>query len=297
MIIEKNSATGIFKKEPLNDDFYILLGINDTKEIRFFSHDPKRHYLQFHFCIRGSVQFIYYNGKYEKTLTKERSFMLFNPQEEIPIHTRLAPQTDFVVLLIPVVKLHTYFSKEAHYIDFLNEENRNRKYYRENVIRPQIMLLLDKILNYQPNPIVAGLYFKAKVLELLSFYFNNPHEINLEKCPFLADEKNITKIKFAKEIIIERYTNPPTLQELAGEIRLPINRLKEGFKQVYGDTVYGFLFDYKMEMARKLLIDGSLNVNEVGLKIGYSAASHFISAFKKKHGVTPKKYQSAFGNS
>jgi AraC-like DNA-binding protein len=35
---------------------------------------------------------------------------------------------------------------------------------------------------------------------------------------------------------------------------------------------------------------GSHNVNEVGLKVGYSTASHFISAFKKKFGTTPKKY-------
>jgi AraC-like DNA-binding protein len=39
-----------------------------------------------------------------------------------------------------------------------------------------------------------------------------------------------------------------------------------GFKQIYGDTVYGFLFDYKMDFARKLLDSGSYNVNEVGLK-------------------------------
>ena len=63
-----------------------------------------------------------------------------------------------------------------------------------------------------------------------------------------------------------------------------------GFKQIYGDTVYGFLFDYKMDYARKLLDSGSYNVNEVGLKIGYSTGSHFISAFKKKFATTPKKY-------
>jgi AraC-like DNA-binding protein len=41
------------------------------------------------------------------------------------------------------------------------------------------------------------------------------------------------------------------------------------------------LFDYKMDFARKLLDSGSYNVNEVGLKIGYSTGSHFIAAFKR----------------
>ena len=45
-----------------------------------------------------------------------------------------------------------------------------------------------------------------------------------------------------------------------------------------------------MEVARKLLESGNYNVSEVGLKVGYSTASHFIAAFKKKYRTTPKKY-------
>ena len=45
-----------------------------------------------------------------------------------------------------------------------------------------------------------------------------------------------------------------------------------------------------MEHARRLLESNQHNVNEVGLKVGYSTSSHFIAAFKKKYGTTPKKY-------
>ena len=86
---------------------------------------------------------------------------------------------------------------------------------------------------------------------------------------------------------------PPSLQELSNEIGLSLKKLKEGFKQIYGDTVYGFLLDYKMEHARRLLESNKHNVNEVGSKIGYSTSSHFIAAFKKKFGTTPKKYVSS----
>ncbi|NNK20846.1 MAG: helix-turn-helix transcriptional regulator, partial [Flavobacteriaceae bacterium] len=65
--------------------------------------------------------------------------------------------------------------------------------------------------------------------------------------------------------------------------------------QIYGDTVYSFLFEHKMEMARKMLETNQYNVNEVGLKVGYSTSSHFIAAFKKKYGTTPKKYLMAQG--
>jgi AraC family transcriptional activator of pyochelin receptor len=100
----------------------------------------------------------------------------------------------------------------------------------------------------------------------------------------------VKRIRRAKELIIANMAEPPSLNELAQEVGLSLKRLKEGFKQIYGDSVYSFLFDYKMEYARRLLDSGQYNVNEIGLRIGYSTSSHFIAAFRKKYGTTPKKY-------
>ena len=137
---------------------------------------------------------------------------------------------------------------------------------------------------------IKGLYIKGKVYELLSLYFNKIEDPSLEKCPFLIDEENVQKIRVAKEIILKRMTDPPTLDELAIEIGLSLKKLKDGFKQIYGDTVFSYLLDHKMDEARKMLESQKYNVNEVGLKLGYSTSSHFINAFKKKYGTTPKKY-------
>ncbi|MFT7052344.1 MAG: AraC-like DNA-binding protein, partial [Psychroserpens sp.] len=154
---------------------------------------------------------------------------------------------------------------------------------------------LNQIINFNLNSSIKTLYFKGKALELLSLYFNRSEDADIEQCPFLVDETNVIKIRKAKDIMIARMAEPPTLQELSEEIGLSLKKLKEGFKQIYGDTVFSFLFDYKMEVARKLLEAGNHNVNEVGLKVGYSTSSHFISAFKKKYGTTPKKYLMALG--
>ena len=137
---------------------------------------------------------------------------------------------------------------------------------------------------------VSDHLYKGKVYELLSLYFNKIEDPSLEKCPFLIDEQNVQKIRAAKEIILKRMTDPPTLDELAIEIGLSLKKLKDGFKQIYGDTVFSYLLDHKMDEARKMLESQKYNVNEVGLKLGYSTSSHFINAFKKKYGTTPKKY-------
>ena len=195
-----------------------------------------------------------------------------------------------VSVLISIKKFHGLFSHEADYITFLSEGNQDKKYYKDGHISPSMAIVLNQLVNYNLNSTIKSLYFKGKAYELLSLYFNRGEEANIEQCPFLLDDSNVVKIKQAKDIMINRISEPPTLTELASEIDLSLKKLKEGFKQIYGTTVYGFLFDYKMEVSRKLLESGAHNVNEVGLKVGYSTASHFISAFKKQYGTTPKKY-------
>ncbi len=185
---------------------------------------------------------------------------------------------------------HALFSTEAEYIPFLSEENKDRKYYAQDPISPAVTVILNQILNYNLHPSVSPLYLRGKVYELIALLFNRNEENSLEQCPYLVDEDHLKRIRRAKEIIIENMAEPPGLKPLAEEVGLPLKKLKEGFKQVYGDSVYSFLFDYKMEYARKMLESQRFNVNEVGLKVGYSTASHFIAAFRKKFGTTPKKY-------
>jgi len=48
-----------------------------------------------------------------------------------------------------------------------------------------------------------------------------------------------------------------------------------------------------MEYARKLLTTRKYNISEVSFEVGYSTSSHFIAAFKKKFGATPKRYMSS----
>ena len=149
--------------------------------------------------------------------------------------------------------------------------------------------MLNQLFNDQNSNSLSSLYVKGKVYELLSLYFNRSQE-NDQACPFLDNEDNVEKIKKAKQIIIENISEPPTLQELADTIGLTLSKLKEGFKHIYGESVFNFLLDYKLEYARKMLLSKKHNVSEISLLIGYSTPSHFISAFKKKYGTTPKQY-------
>lgn len=284
------NKVGFYEETTISPGFFILKFNNETNENQTFKREVSATFVQFHFCIKGSASFIFNQGNYKLPILEGSSLLLYNPQRDLPLDLSLNPGSWVLSVLLPINKFHGLFSTEADYITFLSEENKDRKYYKDAHISPSMAVVLNQLMNYNLHPTIKPLYYKAKAYELLSLYFNRPDNADVEQCPFLADEENVSKIKKAKKIMVERMAEPPTLQELADETNLPLNRLKEGFKQVYGDSVFSFLFDYKMEVARQLLATGTYNVNEVGLKVGYSTSSHFIAAFRKKFGTTPKKY-------
>lgn len=274
----------------IEDDFIIIRFQNDSDETSHFEREVNVDQIQFHFGIKGRAKFIFNQGRYALDLKEDLSLFLYNPQKELPVHLEIAPHSWVISVLISIKKFHGLFSSEADYIPFLSEENKDKKYYKDEPISPSMSIVLNQLFNFNLHPSIKNLYFKGKAYELLSLYFNRSEDPNAEQCPFLVDEDNVLKIRKAKDIVIANMAEPPGLQELADQVGINLKKLKMGFKQIYGDSVYSFLFDYKMEFARKLLDSGSYNVNEVGLKIGYSTASHFIAAFKKKFGTTPKKY-------
>jgi len=286
----KNNAVSISEEIKIEDGFYILKFQNDTNENKIMSRDIDNNFIQFHFNVKGNSKFLFNKGNYELPLPEENSLLLYNPQQDLPLHLSMEKESWLISLVISIKKFHALFSQEADYITFLSGDNKDKKYYKDAQVSPSTAVVLNQIMNFNLTPSIKNLYFKAKAFELLSLYFNKAENPDLEQCPFLSDEENIKKIRRAKDIVIARMAEPPSLQELSDEIGLSLKKLKEGFKQIYGDSVYSFLFDYKMEYARKLLETGEYNVNEVGLKVGYSTASHFIAGFKKKFGTTPKKY-------
>jgi len=266
-----------------------LITVNNTSEEKLiFFKEVDTSFIQLHFCANCNSN-LFYNEHYSLNIKETKSVLLYNPKQNLPINLTVQPKGKHLILIVSIKVFHSFFSKVAGLIHFLNEENKDKKYYLDKELNPSEILILNQIFKENLHSSLHELYLKGKIYELLSLYFNKNEEDN-QACPFLEDEDNVEKIKKAKQIVINNMADPPSLQEIADEITLSVPKLKEGFKHIYGDTVFNFLLDYKLEYARRLLVTKKHNISEISNKIGYSTASHFISAFKKKYGTTPKQY-------
>src|SRR5699024_3722231 len=147
----KNNAKRIFKKQHIEERFYLLYGRNKSRKKEVYRERSHKGSLQFHFCLKGGVDFIYNHGKYIWPLKEKKSLILNNPKNELPVNLSLWPNSICVSLFIPIEKMHSFFSKEAHFIAFLNQENRGKKYYREYSVTPDLITVLNQIINHTPN--------------------------------------------------------------------------------------------------------------------------------------------------
>ncbi len=286
----KNGDKNILELLEIESGFSILKINNDQDSVYEYIRDCKRDIIQFHFSLKDQALLLFNHGSYSVPVNKDTSLMLYNPQKVLPFHLHLEPHSKYLALLISIEKFHSFFTLESGLIQFLNEENRSKHFYKEKDLESNEIVVLNQIFNNNLHNSLEKLYSKGKVFELLSLYFNPSSKEEAQQCPFLEDDENVEKIRKAKNILIENMSNPPGLSNLSYQVNLPLQLLKDGFKQVYGNTAYSYLLNYKLEHARKLLLSGKYNVAETSFEVGYSTPSHFIAAFKKKYGVTPKRY-------
>lgn len=129
------------------------------------------------------------------------------------------------------------------------------------------------------------LFLQSKCIELLTLqarmYEEAAPKISLLNTP----DKD--RIYYAREYLLEHVLEPPSLTELAKVAGINEFKLKQGFKQVFNNTVFGYLSDYKLSQARELLLQGNIPIKEVADNLGYSSVQHFSHAFRKKFGMPP----------
>lgn len=289
----KSIDKSLLADNDVEEGFFLLKIHNREKSNERFNRSVDKSFIQLHFCLSGKAKLLFNGGNYALDVPENKSFLLYNPQQDLPIDLSLEADSKMIILLIAIEKFHTFFSQEAGLIHFLSGENMNKKCYRDKELNPNEIMVLNQIFHYGLHSSLEKLYTKGKVYELISLYFHKSDNEGAQNCPFLEDEVNVEKIQKAKSILIERMTEPPSLSELSDMINLSLAHLKEGFKHIYGETVYAYLLNYKMEFARRLLATKKYNIAEVSFEVGYSTPSHFIAAFKKKYGVTPKRYMSS----
>jgi AraC family transcriptional activator of pyochelin receptor len=154
-----------------------------------------------------------------------------------------------------------------------------------------MQMTVQLILHCPFQGFTQRLYLESKVWELMALLMEDLrlHQDVGTVAPILKAD-DIERIHYASKILRRRLLNPPSLMELARAIGINDHKLKVGFRQVFGTTVFGYLHEQRMERSRQLLESGDLNVTAAAQAVGFASRGHFAAAFRRKYGVNPGVY-------
>jgi AraC-like DNA-binding protein len=133
------------------------------------------------------------------------------------------------------------------------------------------------------------LFLLSKSIELLVLSADAWHQAfqYQERQQYGRDDRE--RIHYAREYLVNNVELPPSLSELSRIVGINEFKLKKKFKEEFNTTVFGYLSDYRLGMARNFLQDSNKAISDIAYELGYSSPQHFSAAFKKKFGVSPSE--------
>ena len=111
---------------------------------------------------------------------------------------------------------------------------------------------------------------------------------------FVSNKKDIEKQERVQVMLVfihTHYSEDISLQDIADAGLISIAQCNRCFNQMLNITPYEYLIQYRLTKAMSLLQDATLNITEISDQVGFNNVTHFIQVFKKKYGISPKKYR------
>lgn len=151
--------------------------------------------------------------------------------------------------------------------------------------------ICDETLRVQPNRL-SDTWYLAQIYQLL-------HHLTVEFVLSVEDkdkrsEESQNYAKIAFDYIYNNYMHPITIQEIADYIGINRSYLYRTFKESYDMSPQQFLANYRMDRARKLLVQTKEPIYFVGENVGYLDQLQFSKAFKNRHQLSPLQFREKY---
>ncbi|KRE70926.1 AraC family transcriptional regulator [Paenibacillus sp. Soil750] len=91
--------------------------------------------------------------------------------------------------------------------------------------------------------------------------------------------------------LIAHYQEPLHIEDLVTRFPVSRSQLFTLFKETTGTTIKQFLIEYRLNKAKRLLMETDIAISEVSAAVGFGDMSHFFHVFKKETSLTPKQYR------
>ncbi|MFD0714653.1 helix-turn-helix domain-containing protein [Paenibacillus sp. GCM10027626] len=155
---------------------------------------------------------------------------------------------------------------------------------------PAIQRCVHDLFHIHRQGPMKRLFAECKIMELIALIAGEQAADEHKVLSIALTADDVRKLKEARELIVRRLENPLSVKELALHVGLNEYKLKRGFREYHGMTIFELVRQERMKRAIGLMEDEGLNVSETAAWLGYSNMSNFTAAFRKQYGVNPGQY-------
>ncbi|MEM1367368.1 MAG: AraC family transcriptional regulator [Cyanobacteria bacterium P01_H01_bin.15] len=158
----------------------------------------------------------------------------------------------------------------------------------------EITQTLLQIIHCPYHGKIRRVYLEGKALELVALYFSQFCQSSNSASPASWERQDMEQLHKARWILKHNLMTPPSLAELSTQVGLNEHKLQEGFRKLFGTTVFGVLHNDRMECARHLLETRQMSIGAIAEMVGLPHRGYFAKAFKRKFGIVPREYIKKF---
>ncbi|WP_414620437.1 helix-turn-helix transcriptional regulator [Calothrix sp. CCY 0018] len=283
---------GYYREIQLREGLELAIENNQLHDDLIVECPERQHLLEFTFQISGSSsdKFVYANAGeyyfYGSGIAPHEQCQTSSKHQNLIVNVHVEPE----LFCCFIGENKSDIQKQLSYL--VRNDNQEYYYCSKGKTTAQMQVALQQILQCPYEKITKKIFLESKILELMALLIEQTQQPKLTKtCSQKFNSEDLERLHYAKEILQRGFENPPSLIELAHQVGLNDYKLKLGFREVFQTTVFGYLQDYRMELAKRLLAERTISVQQVARKVGYAHAGYFSAAFKRKYGVNPKLYQ------
>lgn len=259
---------------------YNSLGLNTSKN--------ETEFVRLHFGLQGAYDFKFTQLNASYQLSGHHNNILYSDGLEIAVENKSKRIETFGI------NYNTDF-----FIEIAQNGNESLKRLAEKAINKEnailspewktnnfkIQSVINEIIHCPYSEGLKDLFLLSKSIELLVLQAElYEHQGNKA---YIKDDNDRKKLLDAKELLTARIDNPPTLSELSKLVSLNEYKLKKGFKELNGTTVFGYIKHIRMNLAKTLLLETTKTAKEIAYETGYGSPQHFSKAFKEQFGIAP----------
>jgi AraC-like DNA-binding protein len=160
--------------------------------------------------------------------------------------------------------------------------------FKPAFVSSKVLQIASDLINSAFVDDLRVVYGEVKTIELILYLLQI---IGNQANPFLISLKSydLERLFFIRDFLTYHSLQALTLSMIAREAGLNEFKLKKGFKELFGITVFGYVLQIRMNHALKLLNENHKSIKEIAYQSGYRNPAHFTTAFKKFHGLTPRE--------